>query len=189
MIRAANRRDRSANIYFRVADAESLPFGDGEFDAVVSTFGVIFCNHPEQAAAELARVCKSGGRLVLTSWEERGSVYEMFQLIEKHNPQRGERLACVFDWAAPERLRTLLGDGFELGFEQAISFYRENNTARAWENFSTGFGPVKSLLAKLHDDAAAEFRRDFDAMHERHRTDAGILVPRPYVLTAGTRRK
>lgn len=189
MIRAANRLDRSANIYFRVADAESLPFGDGEFDAVVSTFGVMFCEDPGQAAAELARVCKPGGRLVLTSWEKRGSVYEMFQLIEKHNPQRALQTACVDDWASPERLRRLLGDRFKLGFEQAISFYREKNTVGAWKSFSTGFGPVKSLLAKLDDDAAADFRRDFESMHERHRTGAGILVPRPYVLTAGTRHK
>ena len=55
-------------IRYHLGDAESLPFEDGEFDAVVSTFGVMFASRPEAAAGELARVCRKGGRIALTTW-------------------------------------------------------------------------------------------------------------------------
>lgn len=189
LIRAARRLDQSASVFFRVADAESLPFGDGEFDAVVSTFGVMFCNGPEQAAAELARICKPGGRLALTAWEDHGGAYEMFKMIERHNPEKVSRSISPFDWSAPERLHALLGDKFDIGLERATSFYREKDAERAWEAFARGFGPVRSLLARLDEGAAANFRREFESFHERYRTAAGILVPRPYVVTVGRRHK
>jgi hypothetical protein len=83
----------------------------------------------------------------------------------------------------------LLGGAYELGIERATSFYREKNAVLAWEAFAKGFGPVRSLLSKLDDNDSAEFRREFESFHERHRTGAGILVPRPYVVTVGTRHK
>ena len=187
LIRAACRLDQSASVYYRVADAEALPFADGEFDAVVSTFGVMFCRDQEKAAAELHRVCKPGGRLALTTWEQHSGVYEMFKIVERHNPQQISRSTSPFDWSNPERLQALLGDKYDLGFEQAVSFYREKSAEQAWETFAKGFGPVTSLLSRLDNDAAAEFRRDFESFHERHRTGPGILVPRPYVVTVGTR--
>ena len=59
-------------IAFQLADAESLPFPDGHFDGVISTFGVMFARNHERAAAELARVCRKGGRLVLATWAPEG---------------------------------------------------------------------------------------------------------------------
>ena len=59
-------------IDFRVADAEKLPFANHSFDAVLSTFGVMFVRDPEAAAAELARVCRKGGRVGLTTWPADG---------------------------------------------------------------------------------------------------------------------
>jgi ubiquinone/menaquinone biosynthesis C-methylase UbiE len=58
-------------IAYELGDAENLPFADGEFDAVVSTFGVMFASRPEAAAAELARVCRRDGRIALTTWAKR----------------------------------------------------------------------------------------------------------------------
>lgn len=55
-------------IEFREADAEALPFADGTSNAVVSTFGVMFTPDHDQAAAELLRVCKSGGQIGLANW-------------------------------------------------------------------------------------------------------------------------
>src|SRR5512144_1809398 len=55
-------------IEFKEADAEALPFADGSFDAIVSTFGVMFTPNQDKAAAELLRVCKSGGQIGLTNW-------------------------------------------------------------------------------------------------------------------------
>jgi len=68
-------------IEFRLGDAEKLPFDDGAFDGVISTFGVMFAANQAEAAAELARVCRSGGRLVLATWAPDGAVAKFFGVI------------------------------------------------------------------------------------------------------------
>src|SRR5262245_3515244 len=72
-------------IEFRLADAEQLPFGDGVFDGVISTFGVMFATNQTTAAAELGRMCRSGGRLSLATWAPQGAVAEFFQVIAQHS--------------------------------------------------------------------------------------------------------
>ena len=56
------------SIKFQEADAEKLPFADASFDVVLSTFGVMFTPDQDKAAAEMARVCKSGGKIGLANW-------------------------------------------------------------------------------------------------------------------------
>ena len=68
------------------ADAEALPFGDGTFDAVVSTFGVMFTPNQNQAAAELLRVCKSGGKIGLANWTPDGFIGQVFKTLGKYMP-------------------------------------------------------------------------------------------------------
>src|SRR4029079_13126062 len=71
---------------FREADAESLPFPDASFDAVVSTFGVMFTPNQAQAASELARVGKPGGRIGLANWTPEGFIGQVFKTLGKHLP-------------------------------------------------------------------------------------------------------
>jgi ubiquinone/menaquinone biosynthesis C-methylase UbiE len=68
------------------ADAEALPFADGTFDAVVSTFGVTFTPNQNQAAAELLRVCKSGGKIGLANWTPDGFIGQVFKTLGKYTP-------------------------------------------------------------------------------------------------------
>jgi ubiquinone/menaquinone biosynthesis C-methylase UbiE len=65
-------------IEFREADAEALPFADASFDAVVSTFGVMFTADQDKAAAELVRVCKPGGKIGLANWTPDGFIGQLF---------------------------------------------------------------------------------------------------------------
>lgn len=188
LIEAAKKLDVSQRIDFRVADAEALPFADRHFDAVISTFGVMFCGDPKQTASELARVCQPGGRLALAVWANHGGVYELFQVISRHKPSAPAPAHSPFDWAKPNLLKKWLGKYFELRFEEAISYHRERTAADAWEAFSQGYGPVKRLVEKLDKRAAAKFRVDFEQFHEDYCTDIGILVPRPYVLVTGIRK-
>ena len=107
----AAARERAAaerlTIDYEVGDAESLPFGDGEFDAVISTFGVMFAVDQAAAAAELGRVCRSGGRLVLATWAPEGAVAEFFGVIAQHSdaPSPSSPLA----WGDPAQIRTVSG--------------------------------------------------------------------------------
>ena len=78
----AGRRRADAEghvVTFREADAEDLPFGDGSFDVVVSTFGVMFTPDQERAARELARVCRSGGVIGLASWTPDSFIGQLFK--------------------------------------------------------------------------------------------------------------
>jgi SAM-dependent methyltransferase len=73
-------------IEFREADAEALPFAESSFDAVLSTFGVMFTPDQDQAAAELVRVCKPGGRIGLANWTPEGFIGQLFKTIGRHVP-------------------------------------------------------------------------------------------------------
>jgi len=75
------------DIAFELGDAEALPYADASFDAIVSSFGIMFVQHPEDAAEELARVCKPGGRIALATWTPDGNVFEMFKIMKAYMPQ------------------------------------------------------------------------------------------------------
>lgn len=176
------------DITYQLGDAESLPFEDGSFDAVVSTCGVMFAGQQEAAASELARVCRRGGRIALTSWKADSMLFEMFQLMKRYMAAPPSPTArSPFEWGRTERVRELLGDAFQLRFEEGVSYYREPSGQAAWETFSTGYGPTRSLALSLDADRREALRQDFIAFHERFRTELGVTVPRTYWLTLGVR--
>jgi ubiquinone/menaquinone biosynthesis C-methylase UbiE len=173
---------------YEVGDAEDLPFDDGTFDAVISTFGVMFAGRPEAAAAEMARVVRRGGRIALTTWTPDGNVFRMFQVMKQYMPAPATPAPrSPFDWGRLERLEELLGGSFQLGFERATSFYREPSAEAAWETFVTGYGPTKSLAGSLDPESRRALEEDFVAFHAGFPTDLGICVPREYWVTLGVR--
>jgi len=175
-------------IAYELGDAEKLPFADGEFDAVVSTFGVMFASRPEAAAAELARVCRRNGRIALTTWVNDGNVYQMFSVMQRYMPAPPNPAPpSPFAWGRSERIRELLGESFQLRFEKATSFYREPSGEAAWQTFATGYGPTRALANSLDADRLAALRADFAAFHDGFATELGICVPREYWLAIGTR--
>lgn len=176
-------------IDYRIGDAEALPFDDGAFDAVVSTFGVMFASRPEAAARELARVCRKGGRIALATWPSDSSVFGMFQVMRRYMPPPPSPAPpSPFEWGRVERLRELLEDAFDLRFEEGTSYYREPDAEAAWTTFSTGYGPTRALAESLDPDRRAALRADFIAFHDGYPTELGICVPRKYQLAVGTRR-
>lgn len=180
--------DRNFEIEFEDGDAEALPYGRGEFDAVISTFGVMFVQRPEDAARELARVCRSGGRLALAAWTPDGNVAEKFKVIKAYMPAPdGPPPPSPFEWGNPHRATELLGGDFDLTFETGTSFYREPSGLAAWRTFSTGYGPLRMLAAKLDAGKRAQLKRDFIAFHDGFPADLGICVPRDYLVIRGVR--
>jgi hypothetical protein len=93
-----------------------------------------------------------------------------------------------FEWGKTERITELLGRSFDLKFEKGISYYREPNGEAAWQTFSNGYGPTKTLAGNLDEARREDLHRDFVAFHEGFKTDLGICVPREYWVTVGIRR-
>lgn len=186
LLDAARTLSGDLPIDYRLGDAEALPFPDAGFDAVVSTFGVMFVGRPEAAAAELARVCRPGGRLALATWTPDGAIADMFAVMRPY--MAAPPPVSPFAWGRRERLDELLGDAFELTVTTETSHYVETGGEAAWNTFVTGYGPTRMLAASLDEERRAALKRDFVAFHERYRKGDGIHVPRTFVLTLGTRR-
>ncbi len=176
------------SIRYERGDAEQLPFEDGAFDAVISTFGVMFASRPEVAAAEMARVCRKGGRLALTTWDVAGNVFRMFTVMRAYMaPPPSPAPPSPFEWGRRERLEQWLSGDFDLRFEQATSFYREPTAEAAWDTFSRGYGPTRMLAQSLPPDRQEALRADFIGFHQQFATELGIEVPRAYWVTLGRR--
>lgn len=175
-------------IHYQLGDAENLPFETGEFDAVVSTFGVMFASRPHAAAAELARVCRKGGRIALATWTPDGAVFGMFSVMRPYMPPPPSPApGSPFEWGRTDRVLDLLGGAFELRFERGVSYYREPSAEAAWDTFSKGYGPTRMLAASLDPDRRAALERNFVAFHAGYPTELGICVPRDYLVTLGIR--
>lgn len=180
---------RQLGITFVDGDAEALSFDDGAFDALISTFGVMFTQRPEDAAAEMARVVRSGGKLVLAVWTPDGNVFEMFKVIKQYMPKpEGEPPPSPFAWGDTGRLMELLGDAFELRFERGTSYYREPDAEAAWRTFVEGYGPVQTLAGNLDAERRNQFESEFVAFHEQFNDELGLTVPRDYLIVHGIRR-
>jgi SAM-dependent methyltransferase len=174
-------------IAFELADAERLPFPDASFDGVISTFGVIFAQDQERAAAELGRVCRKGGRLALAVWTETGAVAELLAAIARHNPAPPPP-SSPLAWGNPARAEALLGGDFELTFEPGINHAYYDDEDDIWARYVEGFGPIRALAESLDAEKRAAFKRDHDAYHRRFRVPAGLHVKREYVVIVGRRR-
>jgi SAM-dependent methyltransferase len=191
LLDAAERQAAAENlsIQYVPGDAEALPFDDASFDAIVSTCGVMFASRPEAAAKEMARVCRPGGRIAITTWTSDGNLFKMFQVMKPYMPAAPVPAPpSPFEWGAPERIKQLLGEDFDLKFERAVSYYREPSAEAAWETFSTSYGPTTMLAETLDSSRREALRADFIAFHASFPTAIGICVPREYWLTVGVRR-
>ena len=104
--------DRAAaerlQIDFREADAEALPFKDHSFDVVVSTLGVMFTPDQSRAAAEMIRVCKSGGKIGLANWTPDGYIGQLFKTIGRHVPPP-VGIKSPLLWGTRARIEELFG--------------------------------------------------------------------------------
>jgi SAM-dependent methyltransferase len=174
-------------IAFQQADAERLPFDDGAFDGVISTFGVMFAFDQARAAAELGRVCRSGGRLALTTWAPTGAVAQFFAIMARHSdapPPPSSPLA----WGDPAHVETLLGRDFDLTFEHGVNNAYHGSEQDMWDWYTRGFGPLRQLVESLPADRVEPLKRDIDAYHRHYAVPAGLHVKREYLVIMGRRR-
>lgn len=174
-------------INFQLGDAEQLPFPDASFDGVISTFGVIFAQDQKQAARELGRVTRKGGRLVLATWRPEGAVAEFLEVINRHNNAAAPP-ASPLAWGNPRHLEELLGRDFELRLEPGTNNAYHPDTEHIWHKYAEGFGPMRQLIRSLQPEQLAALRADVDAYHRQYETGAGLHVKREYLICLGARR-
>jgi SAM-dependent methyltransferase len=189
LLRAA--RELSAGfqppVEYRLADAERLPFADAAFDKVISTFGVMFAANQERAAAELARVTRPGGRLVIAAWVPGGAVEEFFGVIGKHGDAPPPENSPM-NWGDPEAVGRLLGDWFDLECETGTNRAYHESADAIWDWYVRGFGPIRFLVESLDPARRAALREDVDAYHRHYQTPMGLKVERDYLIVRGRRR-
>src|SRR5215468_7297885 len=156
-------------IVFQHADAERLPFPSAHFDGIISTFGVMFALDQAQAAAELARVCRPGGRLSIAAWAPGASVAEFFGLIAKH-AKAPPPAASPLNWGNPAEVEKLLGNAFSLKFEPGVSDAFHESADDIWAWYTRGFGPLKQLVGSLDPEGLRALRADIDSYHRHYQT-------------------
>ena len=177
------------DIDFRVGDAEELAFPVGSFDVVTSTFGVMFVARPEDAARELARVCRKGGRLGICTWPPGDTIEGLFKVMRPYMPPPpATPPPSPFEWGKPERVRELLGGAFDLKFEKGVTTLRMSSGQTVWDLFVDGYGPTRTVAAGCDLKRRQELERDFIAYHDTFSNDLGVAMPREYLVTIGVRR-
>jgi SAM-dependent methyltransferase len=164
-------------VRFDEGDCQELPYDDGEFDAVPTAFGAIFAPDHERAAAELARVCRPAGRLVLTTWPHD----EWLKVGERAGRPRPTGPDAT-DWAREDHLRALLGDAFDLELQTGDWRVEAGSEDELWDLVSTSMAPLRNWLAEQSPDVRARAEQVY-----RDHLASGVLA-REYVLVIGTRR-
>ena len=169
-------------VTFVPADAEALPFGDGAFDAVLSTFGVMFAPDQQRAAAELLRVCRVGGRIGLANWTPDGFIGQVFRTIGQHMPPV-PGVASPALWGTRARLETLFGAGGRVMVENRTFAFRYRSPAHWVEVFRTWYGPLHKVFLALTEQGQAALERDLLALIDRFNvaTDGTMVVPSDYL--------
>ncbi|MBN8736138.1 MAG: class I SAM-dependent methyltransferase [Xanthomonadales bacterium] len=165
------------HVLFKRADAEHLPFADASFDGVLSTFGVMFTPNQVQAARELLRVCRPGGRIGLANWTPDGFIGQMFRVVARHLPPP-PGVPSPMSWGTRAWLDAQFGPSARTIRTQSRDFvFRYRSPAHFIEVFRTCYGPVHKLYAALDAERQAGLTRELFALLEQHnRADDGTLV-------------
>jgi SAM-dependent methyltransferase len=170
-------------ISFQEADAEHLPFGDGSFDVVLSTFGVMFTPSQERAAAELVRVCKPGGRIGLANWTPESFIGQLFKTIGKYvPPAAGVKSPAL--WGTTARLDELFAaNASQIRVTRRDFVFRYRSPLHWLEVFRTYYGPLNKTFAALDPGKQAAFSADVVDLIERGNRsgDASLVLPSEYL--------
>lgn len=176
-------------VTFAVADAEAIPFADASFDYVLSTFGVMFSPNHEQAAAELMRVTRSGGRIGLANWTPASFIGQVFKTLGKHvAPPAGVRSPAL--WGDRQHIETLFAKGHTVDITEREFNFRYRSAAHFIDVFRTYYGPVHKAFLGLDEAGRTELNRDLTMLMESFNTatNGTLLIPSTYaevIITKG----
>ena len=176
------RADR-LDVKFEVADAEALPYADASFDAVLSTFGVMFAPDHVRAARELARVVRPGGRVGLANWTPEGFLGDMFRAVGKHVPPPAG-LVSPMRWGAEPHLVELFGPrAARIDSTRRNFMFRYRSPAHFVDVFRRWYGPTHKAFLALDAAGQAALEADLVALLGRHNVagPSSLVVPGEYL--------
>ena len=178
------------SIEFKEADAESLPFDDAAFDVIVSTFGVMFTPNQAQAASELLRVCRPGGRIGLANWTPEGFIGQVFKTLGKYlPPPAGAKSPAL--WGTRAALDDMFGSQANSIKAESRAFnFRYRSPEHFLDIFKTFYGPVLKAFAALDKASQQDLHNDLFALIVRMNKsgDTTMVVPSEYLEVVISRR-
>jgi len=164
-------------IDYQEADAEALPFADGSFDNVVSTFGVMFAPNQAKAASELIRVCKKGGKIGLANWTPGGFIGQLFKTIGRHVPPPAG-ISSPAAWGTEAFLKEHFGPHASRIDTQLRQFAFRYHSPQHWlDIFTTYYGPTLKAFEFLGEAGSQPLRADIEQLIARfNRAGDGTMV-------------
>jgi SAM-dependent methyltransferase len=177
-------------VTFQEGDAEQLPYADGAFDVVLSTFGAMFAPDQEQTARELLRVCRPGGKVGMANWTPESFLATYARTVSQYVPPPPD-LKSPMLWGTESRLRELFRDGISaLEVTRRHFMFRYRSPEHWLEVFRATFGPAMAAFRALDASRQARLRDDLLAVVERMNRsgDATMAVPSEYLEVVATRR-
>ena len=185
-------RERAAaerlSVEFREGDAEAIPFGDGSFDAVLSTFGAMFAPDQGQVARELPRVCRPGGIIGMANWTPGGLAGQIFRVTARHVPPPSG-LEPPVTWGTEARLRELFGDAIRaLHVTPRIATFRYRSPEDWLEFFRSYYGPTLKAFEALDTTGQEALAHDLLELMRRHNRSGGeeLIAPSEYLEVVAT---
>ncbi|WP_440068638.1 class I SAM-dependent methyltransferase [Streptosporangium sp. OZ121] len=145
---------RGAKIEWRQADAEALPYADGEFDTVLSCVGVMFAPHHQAGADELIRVCRPGGTIGLLNWTPEGFIGQMFATMKPYAPPPPPGAQPPPLWGGEDHVRALLGDAVTdvVARRQTVTIDRFAHPGAFRDYFKANYGPTVAVYQGMAGD-------------------------------------
>jgi ubiquinone/menaquinone biosynthesis C-methylase UbiE len=179
-------------IDFQEGNAMALAFADGSFDIVLSTFGVIFAPDPEKIAAEMARVCRTGGKIAMANWTPDSLLGKLFRLLARYSPP-GSRVERPVEWGDEAVFTSRLGPYVQDLRTERRAVHLRAQTAEQWVEFMRShFGPAIEAFAYSSDPAAQrQLTDEMAALMREHNTaqNGTVLGTSEYLEIVGTRRE
>jgi len=189
LARARSRAEAAAlEMRFDEGDAEHLPYADASFDMVISLFGAMFAPRPELVAAELLRVCRPGGRIVMGNWTPESFNGHVARTIGKYVPPPS--MPSPLLWGHEPTIRERLGDGVThlRVTKRQYPFRFPFEPAGVVELFSSHYGPVVRAFAALDEEDQVSLRSDLERLWSEHnRSDEGTAFTSEYVEVVAVR--
>jgi ubiquinone/menaquinone biosynthesis C-methylase UbiE len=169
-------------VTFQEADAEALPFADESFDVVLSTFGVMFTPNQQQAANELIRVCRPGGKIGLANWTPEGFIGQLLKTVGRHVPPPPGVASPIY-WGTKARLGELFANVTSISIVPRTFTFRYESAEHFIDVFRTYYGPTNRAFAALDDERQPALAADMKALIERFARPAGraIAIEAEYV--------